>query len=194
MPIETTQVIREIFGESMASHRRFTETGLEGVAKAATAIGRALAEGRKVLAFGNGGSASDAEHLVAELVGRFETERRSLPGIALTADSSVVTAISNDYGYDVVFSRQIEGLGSAGDIAFGISTSGRSKNVEAALDVAKSRGLVTIALTGRDGGRMGANADIHLNVAETATPRIQEVHRTILHAMCSLIDRRMQGE
>jgi phosphoheptose isomerase len=158
------------------------------VVAAAEAISGAFRKGGKVLAFGNGGSASDAEHLVAELVGRFEGERRSLCGIALTADSSVVTAISNDYGYEQVFSRQVEGLGAAGDIAFGISTSGKSRNVEAALEVAKARGMVTIAMTGRDGGRMGADADIHLNVSEVSTPRVQEVHRTILHAICSLID------
>jgi phosphoheptose isomerase len=100
----------------------------------------------------------------------------------------VVTAISNDYGYDRVFARQIEGLGAAGDVAFGISTSGRSTNVENALNAAKALGLVTIAMTGRDGGKMGADADIHLNVAEQSTPRIQEVHRTIMHAMCTIID------
>jgi phosphoheptose isomerase len=194
MPIEPVPMIREIFRDTIAAHERFAERRVEGVVAAAEAISGALAGGHKVLAFGNGGSASDAEHLVAELVGRFEKERRAWPGIALTADSSVVTAISNDYGYDRVFARQIEGLGSAGDIAFGISTSGRSQNVEAALAVAKARGMVTIALTGRDGGRMGANADIHLNVAESSTPRIQEVHRTILHAMCSLIDCRLHGD
>lgn len=147
-----------------------------------------------MLAFGNGGSASDAQHLVAELVGRFEGERRSLAAIALTADSNVVTAISNDYGYDRVFVRQLEGLGRAGDVAFGISTSGRSPNVIAALAAAKSGGLITIALTGRDGGPIGVDADIHLHVAEDATPRVQEVHRTILHAMCSVIDRELRLE
>jgi D-sedoheptulose 7-phosphate isomerase len=129
--------------------------------------------------------------LVAELVGRFEGERRALAAISLTADSNIVTAISNDYGYDHVFARQVEGLGRPGDIAFGISTSGRSPNVIAALAEAKARGLITIALTGRDGGPMGATADIHLHVAEEATPRVQEVHRTVLHAMCSLIDREL---
>ena len=109
--------------------------------------------------------------------------------VALTSDSNIVTAVANDYGYEYVFSRQVEGLGCAGDVAFGISTSGRSKNVETALATAKARGLVTVALTGRDGGRMGADADIHLNVAETSTARVQEVHRTVLHAICSLIDR-----
>ena len=194
MSTEPVQTIRRIFSETTAAHQRFAEHGAEGVAGAAEAISRALRSGHKVLSFGNGGSASDAEHLVAELVGRFEGERRALAAVALTAASSVVTAISNDYGYDHVFTRQIEGLGSAGDIAFGISTSGRSKNVEAALAAAKARGMVTIALTGRDGGRMGAEADVHLNVPEMSTPRIQEVHRTILHAMCSLIERAITSE
>jgi D-sedoheptulose 7-phosphate isomerase len=190
MSIEQVQMIRGIFGDTIAAHQRFAEHGVEGVGAAADAISHALAAGHKVLAFGNGGSASDAEHLAAELIGRFEGERRALAAVALTTASSALTAISNDYGYDQVFTRQIEGLGSAGDIAFGISTSGRSKNVEGALAVAKARGMVTIALTGHDGGRMGAEADIHLNVPETSTPRIQEVHRTIVHAMCSIVDRR----
>jgi phosphoheptose isomerase len=185
MPLEAVEAI---FRDSVLAHQRFAGHGLPAVAAAADAIAAALRGGRKVLAFGNGGSASDAEHLVAELVGRFERERRSLPGVALTANSSVVTAIANDYGYERVFARQVEGHGVAGDVAFGISTSGRSRNVEAALAAAKSIGIVTIALTGRDGGRMGADADIHLNVAETSTPRIQEVHRTILHAICTLVD------
>jgi D-sedoheptulose 7-phosphate isomerase len=192
MVIDYNTVIREVFAESISAHQRFPGYGLEGVAKAAAAIGDALAGGRKVLAFGNGGSASDAQHLVAELVGRFEKERRALAAIALTADSNIVTAVANDYGYDRVFSRQVEGLGAPGDIAFGISTSGRSKNVEVALQTAKSRQMVTIALTGRDGGRMGLEADIHINIGEASTPRVQEVHRTVLHAMCSLIDRGLE--
>jgi D-sedoheptulose 7-phosphate isomerase len=182
-------LLRAIFRDSASAHERFAANQLGAVGAAAKTIARATAGGRKVLAFGNGGSAGDAQHFVAELVGRFERERRALPAIALTADSSVVTAIANDYGYEHVFSRQIDALGSDGDIAFGISTSGRSKNVELALARAKSRGMVTIALTGRDGGRMGAEADVHLNVAETSTARIQEVHRTILHAICSLVER-----
>jgi len=191
---ETTAFLRTLFAASVAAHEKFASSSLQALATAAEAIGQSLRSGGKVLAFGNGGSASDAQHLVAELVGRFEGERRALPAIALTADSNVVTAISNDYGYDRVFVRQIEGLGQPGDVAFGISTSGRSPNVIAALTAAKSRGLITIALTGRDGGPMGAGADIHLHVAEEATPRVQEVHRTILHAMCSLIDRELQVE
>lgn len=187
------QAVETIFRDTVMVHQKFASKGFPAVVKAAAAIAEALASGRKVLAFGNGGSASDAEHLVAELVGRFEGERRSLPGLALTADSSVVTAIANDYGYERVFARQVDGLGVAGDVAVGISTSGRSKNVELGLATAKSRGLVTIALTGRDGGVLGADADIHLNVADGSTPRIQEVHRTILHAMCSLVEAQLKS-
>src|SRR5262249_15034994 len=137
------------------------------------------------------GSAADAQHLVAELVGRFESERRALAAIALTTDSAVVTAVANDYGYEHVFARQIEALGHAGDLAFGISTSGRSANVRAALTTARRHGLTTIALTGRDGGPIGAEADIHVNVPEAVTSRVQEVHRTVLHAICSLLDRQL---
>jgi len=194
MAVDSIGTIRAIFDTSVGVHQRFMTYGLDQIVTAADSIYRALSAGRKVLAFGNGGSASDAEHLVAELVGRFEGDRRALAGIALTADSSVMTALGNDYGYDRVFTRQIEALGQAGDVAFGISTSGRSLNVEAALAAAKSRRMITIALTGRDGGKMGADADIHLNVAEASTPRVQEVHRTIMHAMCSLIDRHVRAE
>jgi len=185
---DSAAVILRIFGESASAHQRFTASGVDAVASAADAISRATAAGGKLLAFGNGGSASDAQHLVAELVGRFERERRAVAAVALTPDSNVVTAIANDYSYDVVFTRQIEALGREGDVAFGISTSGRSRNVELGLAAAKSRGLVTIALTGRDGGAMGATADIHINVPVESTARIQEVHRTIMHAMCSIIE------
>jgi D-sedoheptulose 7-phosphate isomerase len=194
MSVDSIGTVRAIFDTSVVVHQRFMTYGLDRIVTAADSLYRALRAGRKVLAFGNGGSASDAEHLVAELVGRFEGDRRALAGIALTADSSVMTALGNDYGYDRVFTRQIEALGQAGDVAFGISTSGRSPNVEAALAAAKSLEMVTIAMTGRDGGKMGANADIHLNVAEASTPRVQEVHRTIMHAMCSLIDRHVRAE
>jgi len=193
MAFDPAAALKAIFSETAAAHQRFAERGLEGVAAAAAAIGRAVTTGRKVLAFGNGGSASDAEHLVAELVGRFEGERQALAGIALTANSSVVTAIGNDYGYERVFTRQIEALGREGDVAFGISTSGRSPNVLAALTAAKARGMTTIALTGRDGGPIGAEADIHVNVAEASTPRVQEVHRTAIHAMCTLVEQSLKS-
>ena len=193
MGFDSAAALQAIFSETTAAHQRFAGQGLEAVLAAAAAITRAVTSGRKVLAFGNGGSASDAEHLVAELVGRFEGERQALAGIALTADSSVVTAIANDYGYERVFARQIEGLGREGDVAFGISTSGRSPNVLAALTAAKGRGMTTIALTGRDGGPIGAAADIHVNVAEASTPRVQEVHRTAIHAMCTLVEQSLKG-
>jgi phosphoheptose isomerase len=187
------EVLRRIFDDSIDAHRRFAEVHLDKIAAAAAAITNAVTSGHKVLAFGNGGSASDAEHLVAELVGRFEVERGGLAAVALTSDSSVLTAIANDYGYDHVFARQVEALGCEGDVAFGISTSGRSANVERALETARKRGLITIALTGRDGGRMGADVAIHLNIAEQSTPRVQEVHRTVMHALCSLVDRHFLG-
>ena len=193
MSFDAAPVLQAIFDETTAAHRRFAGQGLDAVAAAAEAIANAVTNGRKVLAFGNGGSASDAQHLVAELVGRFEGERPALAGVALTTDSAVVTAIANDYGYEHVFTRQIEGLGVQGDVAFGISTSGRSPNVRVALAAAKARGMITIALTGRDGGPIGAEADIHVNVAEASTPRVQEVHRTVLHAMCSLVERRIKS-
>jgi D-sedoheptulose 7-phosphate isomerase len=183
----TTRALK-IFEDSASAHQRFLARGVDTITAAAEAITRSTQAGGKLIAFGNGGSASDAQHLVAELVGRFERERRALAAIALTPDSNVVTALANDYSYDIVFSRQIEALGREGDVAFGISTSGRSKNVEIALAAAKARGLVTIALTGRDGGAMGAGADIHINVPAESTARIQEVHRTILHAMCSIVE------
>ena len=190
MPSSPLDTLRALFDETVAAHQRFQAASLPEVVAAADAVAHALRQGRKVLAFGNGGSASDAEHLVAELVGRFERERRAWPAVALTADSSVVTAIANDYGYQRLFARQVEGLGVEGDVAFGISTSGRSPNVVAGLAAARAGGLVTVALTGRDGGEVGAAADIHLNVPEAATPRVQEVHRTILHAICSLVESR----
>lgn len=189
MSVTVRQLLANVFQETAGAHDRFAANGLDSVARAAQAISRATADGRKVLAFGNGGSAGDAQHLVAELVGRFETERRALPAVALTSDSSVLTAVANDYGYERVFSRQVEALGQQGDVAFGISTSGQSRNVETGLATARAHGLVTIAMTGRDGGAMGRDADIHINVAEPSTARIQEVHRTILHALCLLIER-----
>lgn len=184
-------VVRAIFDDALAAHRRFVDERVDATVAAADAIARSLSAGGQLLAFGNGGSAADAQHLVAELVGRFERDRRPFAAVALTADSSVLTTIGNDYGYEQIFSRQIAGLGRRGDVAFGISTSGRSRNVEMALDAARTLGMLTIALTGRDGGPIGASADIHLNVAESSTARTQEVHRTILHALCAIVETRL---
>jgi phosphoheptose isomerase len=156
---------------------------------AAAAIAGSLKAGGKLLVFGNGGSAADAQHVAAELVGRFERERAAMAAIALTTDASVMTSVANDYAFDRVFARQVEGLGRSGDVALGISTSGRSPNVVAALVAARAHGLQTIALTGGDGGAVGKAAAIHVNVPSDSAARVQEVHRTLLHVMCDLVER-----
>jgi len=160
-------------------------------AEAAGAMIAALRSGGRVLACGNGGSAADAQHFAAELVGRFERERAALGAIALTTDTSIVTAVANDYAFSRVFARQVEALGRPGDVLLGISTSGGSANVIAAFAAAKAGGMTTVALTGRDGGAVGAAADIHVNVPAASTARVQEVHRTLLHAVCALIEREL---
>jgi D-sedoheptulose 7-phosphate isomerase len=159
------------------------------VAAVAAALRSAFANDGKVLLFGNGGSALDAQHFAAELVGRFARERRALAAIALTTDTSILTSVANDYTYERVFSRQVEALGRAGDVAVGISTSGASANVLAGLHAAKARGMKTVAFTGRDGGAMGAMVDVHVNVPNMVTARIQEVHRSLIHAVCELVER-----
>ena len=174
--------------EAIALHQRVRSAGLDTTVAAAQAIVASLRTGGKVLVFGNGGSAADAAHAAAELVGRFRRERRGYAAIALTADPSVLTSIANDYGYDRVFARQIEALGQPADVAFAITTSGESVNAVQALDAARAQGLTTIALTGRDGGAAGRLADIHVNVPSDATPRVQEVHRTLLHVICDLVE------
>jgi D-sedoheptulose 7-phosphate isomerase len=160
-------------------------------AEAAGAMIAALRSGGRVFACGNGGSAADAQHFAAELVGRFERERAALGAIALTTDTSIVTAVANDYDFSRVFARQVEALGRPGDVLLGISTSGGSANVIAAFAAAKAAGMTTVALTGRDGGAVGAAADIHVNVPAASTARVQEVHRTLLHAVCALIEREL---
>jgi D-sedoheptulose 7-phosphate isomerase len=161
----------------------------EQVARAAAICADALAAGRKVLFAGNGGSAADAQHLAAELVSRFNYDRPGLAGIALTTDTSALTAIGNDYGYEYVFARQVEAVGRAGDIFVGISTSGRSPNVLRALEAARGAGLRTIGLCGRTGGSMKERCDIALCAPSDATPNIQEAHIVIGHVMCGLIER-----
>ncbi len=174
--------------DTMRLHERVRDHVRGAVLQAAEAMSATLSRGGKVLAFGNGGSASDAQHFAAELVGRYLRERRAVPALALTVDTSVLTAVGNDYGFDRVFARQIEALGIEGDVALGISTSGKSPNVLAAFAAARERGVTTVALTGCDGGPIGRAADIHINVADAATPRVQEVHRTLLHIICEIIE------
>ena len=161
---------------------------MELVQEVATVCIRALECGGKLILFGNGGSAADAQHLAAELIGRYLKERRALAAIALTTNTSCLTAISNDYSYDQVFSRQIEAIGNKGDIAIGISTSGNSKNVLQALSTAKERGLTTIGMTGSVGGRMRQATDYCLSIPAEQTPRIQEAHILLGHILCELIE------
>ena len=172
---------------AVALHERMRHQ-LAPTIEAARVMREAFDGGRKVLVFGNGGSASDAQHFAAELVGRFQRERQALPALALTTDTSVLTALANDYSFDDVFTRQIEAFGQAGDVAFGISTSGESPNVVGALRLARARGLRTVAMTGRGGGAAGSAADVHVHVPDQSTARVQEVHRTLMHVMCELIE------
>jgi D-sedoheptulose 7-phosphate isomerase len=166
---------------------------VEAIARAGDVLVEVLRAGGQVLAFGNGGSAADAQHFVAELVGRFERQRRGFPAVALTTDPSIVTAVANDFGFDAVFARQVEALGRAGDLAVGITTSGNSPNVVRGLEAAKARGLRTIALTGHDGGAAGRLAEVHVNVPEAVTARVQEAHMTVLHLLCAFVDREVEG-
>ena len=180
--------IDRIYAETVRLHEGARKADQAPVLKAVDAIASAFGQNGRVLVFGNGGSASDAQHFAAEFVGRFQRERRAAAAIALTTDTSILTAIGNDYAFDRVFARQIEALGARGDVALGITTSGGSANVVEAFKTARARGLTTIALTGRDGGEAGRMADIHLNVADASTARVQEVHRTMLHVICELVE------
>jgi D-sedoheptulose 7-phosphate isomerase len=181
-------VVGRTLEDAIALHQRMRNQDLTGVARVAEVVAEAFQSGRQLLAFGNGGSAADAQHLVSELVGRFQKERAGFAAFALTADTSVMTSVANDYGFGRVFARQIEALGRAGDVAFAISTSGASPNVIEALKSARSRGLRTVALTGRDGGEAGRLAEVHVNVPDNCTARVQEVHRTLIHAICELVE------
>jgi len=154
---------------------------------------KVLTSGGKLLVMGNGGSAGDAQHLAAEFVGRFLMERRALPAIALTTDTSILTAIGNDYGFDDVFKRQVEALANPGDVLIGISTSGNSPNVRRALEAGKKIGATTIGLLGRTGGEIGAIVDVGLVVPSFDTPRIQEAHLLIIHILCELVEKGLFG-
>jgi len=182
------ETIDRVFAGAIRAHEAARGTDHQALLQAIDAIARAFRSGHRVLVFGNGGSAADAQHFAAECVGRFQRERRALAAVALTTDTSILTAMGNDYGYDRVFARQIEALGESGDIAFGITTSGGSANVIEAFRIARARGLTTVALTGRDGGEAGRAADIHVNVPDDSTARAQEVHRTLLHAICEIVE------
>lgn len=148
-------------------------------------------KGNKIIIFGNGGSAADAQHIAAELIGRFQKERKSLPAISLTTDSSIITSLANDYSFDVVFSRQCESLVSKGDVVLGISTSGNSKNVENGLMTSKKKGAITIGLLGEGGGIIKNVVDISIEIPSKNTARIQEVHRVIYHIICELVEKKL---
>lgn len=182
-------LIEKIFKDSVQVKEKTLKDNLNAIVQAVTEITAALKNQRKILIFGNGGSAADSQHLAAEFIGRFQKERRSLPAIALTTDSSILTALSNDYGFDVVFKRQIEGLGQKGDVAIGISTSGRSKNVIEGLKQAKAMGLKTISLTGCGGGEIADLSDVKLIVPSDITARIQESHLCLYHVLCEMVEK-----
>ena len=189
--------IRGHFEESAELKRRMADAMAPQIARAGEALAEALRADRKVLACGNGGSAADSQHFAAEIVGRFERERPGMSAVALTTDTSALTAIANDYSFDVVFSKQVEALGRAGDFLLGISTSGNSKSVVEAIRSAHSRGMRVIALTGSDGGAMAKMLgpdDFHLNVAHPRTMRVQEVHLLVIHCLCEVVDNVIFGE
>jgi D-sedoheptulose 7-phosphate isomerase len=180
--------IRRMVAESVALKERFFAQSAPVILEVGRRMAGSLLAGGRVLAFGNGGSAADAQHFVAELVGRFRRERRALAAIALAADPSIVTAIGNDMGFESVFRRQVEAHGRPGDVALGITTSGRSPNVVAALCAARDRGLVTVGLTGKGGGEVAALVDHLVDVPHGDTQRVQEVHAMVLHVLCEVVE------
>lgn len=185
---ELADALSRSLGEGAGVRDELARECAAPAAAAAAAIAGCFRRGGKVLLFGNGGSAADAQHLAAELVGRFSTDRRALPAIALTTDTSTLTAVANDLGFERVFARQIEALGRRGDVAFAISTSGGSANVLAAVETARVHGLRVVALTGGDGGALAEAADVAIVVPSESTPRIQECHLALEHAICEAVE------
>jgi D-sedoheptulose 7-phosphate isomerase len=181
--------IAKIVKESIMVKQDFFERNGETILAAARQMATCFAAGHKILVFGNGGSAADAQHITGEFVNRFMIERRPLPAISLTTDTSILTAIGNDYSFDEIFLKQVRALGKKGDIAWGISTSGQSKNVLIAMKEAKDLGLFTLGMTGCGGGALGPLCDLSLDVASESTPRIQETHNILGHILCDLVDR-----
>lgn len=183
-----TEVIKKEFELHLETIKKVIETMNTPLEEASKMAVETLKAGNKIILFGNGGSAADAQHIAAELTGRYKTERRGLPGIALTTDTSALTAIGNDYGYDRVFDRQVEALANKGDLLIGISTSGNSKNVINAFNVGRDIGCKTLGLSGKDGGAMNEICDLNLVVPSNDTPRIQEMHILFGHTICQCID------
>jgi D-sedoheptulose 7-phosphate isomerase len=175
--------------ESIRVKERFVKENVDSLIAAAQRLATCFAAGHKVLIFGNGGSAADAQHISAEFVNRFTVERKPLPALALVTDTSILTSISNDYSFDEVFSKQIKALGKKDDVAWGISTSGASKNVLVAVETAREMGLYTLGLTGCGGGELARSCDLALSVDSKTTARIQETHSTVGHIICELVER-----
>ncbi len=185
------------FTHSIESKQQTLQTAGPAIARAAECLAHCLSHAGKILACGNGGSAADAQHFSAELLNRFEMERPGLPAIALTTDTSTLTAIANDYAFEAVFAKQVQALGRRGDILLVISTSGNSPNIVAAIQAAQETGMATIALTGRDGGHVAGllgKEDIEIRITAASTARIQEVHIVVLHCLCDLVDQLLFGE
>ncbi len=178
----------EVFAEHEQAIDATRSGALDDIVKLGAIFARAVKNGNCVFFMGNGGSAADSQHLAAEFVGRFQKERRGLPAVALTTDTSILTAVGNDYGFDAVFARQVEALARAGDVVVGFSTSGNSPNVLKALQAAKACGAVAVGLTGRSGGKMAAVCDLCIKVPADVTARIQEAHILIGHIVCQLVD------
>jgi len=183
--------IKDILLESIHIKEELLRTKLGKIVEIAELIIECLKRNGKVILFGNGGSASDSQHIAAEFVGRFKKDRNALAAIALTTNTSILTALANDYGYEVIFAKQIEGIGKKNDVAIGISTSGKAKNVCFGIKQAKKMGIRTIALTGGDGGELAKLADISLSVPSSVTARIQETHITIGHIVCELVEEKL---
>jgi phosphoheptose isomerase len=189
-----TQNLLRVVDESLTTQRLFFEREAGRVVEAGRMIAEALRSGHKLLVFGNGGSAADAQHLSSELVNRYIEDRPALPAIALTTDTSTLTSVANDTHYRYVFSRQVEALGGEGDLALAISTSGSSENVIEAVKVCRSRGIGTIGLAGRDGGDLAPLVDLSLVVQHAETARIQEVHGLVVHLLCQIVEEELYPE
>lgn len=186
--MQIEEKIKKAYEESIRVKEQFFKENINLIKEVAEVIAKSLNEGGKVLIFGNGGSATDASHIAAEFVNRFKRERPGLPAIALNTDMAVITAIANDYDYSEVFAKQLKALGQAGDIAIGISTSGSSRNVIKAVEIAKKRGLKTIAFTSTKGEKLISKVDYAFAVPSDDTPRIQETHITLGHILCELVE------
>ena len=185
---EMKSIIERSFVESIEAQRRCLESNQESLIRAANVIVKAFNHESKLMIFGNGGSAADAQHIAAEFVNKFMIERPPLPAMALTTDTSILTSVGNDYNFDDIFGKQIKALGMEGDVAWGISTSGEAANVLAGLRVARNRGLRTIGMTGAGGGKMAEFSQVLLGVDAENTARIQECHITMAHIICELVD------